>query len=663
MASFPRLRRYLLLWRHVLSWPFLEPRLYKLYYALPGLSYHRKRQLILRLHRSLGGLTRRTESYQHYLRRTAEPERAPADLWWRPTYDYQAWRLLYGALDDGERERLRARMAGWKGRPLISVLLPVYDVEEDWLARAVESVRGQLYPHWELCVADDGSTAAHVRPLLERYAGQDPRIRVVFREVNGHIVAASNTALELARGGYVALLDHDDELAETALYWVADALERHPTAGLLYSDEDKLDGAGRRTDPYFKCAWNPDLMLSQNLVSHLGVYRRDLVEAVGGFRPGLEGSQDYDLALRVAERLAPEQIVHIPRVLYHWRAIPGSTARGGAEKPYARAAAERAVNDALARRGVAARAAESALVPGMLRVRYQLPAPAPAVSLIIPTRNGLALLERCLDSVVARTTYPDYEILILDNGSDDPATLGYLKAVAGRALGVPIRVLRDARPFNYSQLNNEGVRAARGTVVGLLNNDLEVIAGDWLEEMVSHACRPEVGAVGARLLYPSGRVQHAGVIVGIKGVAGHFHRHLPGEAYGYFSRAQLIQDFSAVTAACLVLRRAVYWEAGGMDEVDLPVAFNDVDLCLKLGALGYRVVYTPHAELYHHESATRGAEDESPEKAARAAREIAVMKRRWNTEHYRDPAYSPNLTLGHANCDYAFPPHFQWRSR
>jgi GT2 family glycosyltransferase len=451
-------------------------------------------------------------------------------------------------------------------------------------------------------------------------------------------------------------LDHDDVLDESALFRVAEYINLFPDAGILYSDEDKITDDGTRKDPYFKSDWNPDLFLSHNMVSHLGVYRRELVSQVGGFREGYEGSQDHDLALRVSELLQPDQIVHIPYVLYHWRVIPGSTALAGSEKNYAIKAAVRAINDALIRREVSARATESELVPGSVRVRYALPEPTPKVNLIIPTRNGLNLLRTCISSIIEKTHYPEYEIIVIDNGSDDPATLEYLTTLTEHCAPVPVRVIRDDRPFNYSQLNNMAVNQANGDVIGLINNDIEVINGGWLEEMVSHACRPEIGAVGARLLYSDGRLQHAGVVIGIGGIAGHFMKYLPPEGIDYFSKTRLIQNYSAVTAACLVMRKSVYLDMGGLDEINLSVAFNDVDLCLRLCQAGYRIVYTPFAELYHHESATRGPEYETSEKAMRAEREIEYMKARWDIENLRDPAYSPNLSIYHEDCSYSFPP-------
>jgi GT2 family glycosyltransferase len=563
--------------------------------------------------------------------------------------DYREWVRRYDQPTAESRARLRAQAAALPVRPVISIVMPTYNPQPRWLDAAIASVRSQMYEHWELCIADDASTDPRVRELLQRHAKEDARIKLCLREKNGHISAASNSAIALATGAWIALLDHDDVLPESALFWVADAIARHPRVRLIYSDEDKITATGERVTPYFKSEWNPELFHAHNLVTHLGVYHADLVREVGGFTVGLEGAQDYDLALRCVERLAPEQIHHIPRVLYHWRMHRESTAQSPDAKPYAAEAGLRALQQHLQRRGLDATAMHT---PCGLRVRYALPANPPLVTLVIPTRNGLRLLRRCIDSILAKTAYPRFGILVIDNGSDDPATLDYLQALRAQP---NFRVLRDDRPFNYSALNNAGVREAAGELVGLLNNDLEVINPDWLDEMVGIALQPGVGAVGARLLYANGTLQHAGVLLGLGGIAGHAHKHLPRQMCGYFGRAGSMQCFSAVTAACLVMRKALYQEIGGMDEERLAIAFNDVDFCLRLRAAGYRNVWTPFAELYHHESATRGRDD-TPQKQARFAIEVQTMKERWGDLLRHDPAYNPNLTLSFEDFSLAWPP-------
>lgn len=562
---------------------------------------------------------------------------------------YHNWINEFDTVSEEMRISMRSCCQKYKVQPLISVILPVYNPNPLWLKLAIESVRSQLYQNWELCIADDASSDPAVYSLINRFVAEDTRISVTFRKENGHISAASNSALDLARGEWVALLDHDDVLAEHALFWVVDAINRHPTCRLIYSDEDKIDEMGVRSDPYFKCDWNKDLFYSQNMFSHLGVYHTDLVREVGRFRKGMEGSQDYDLALRCIERISPSEIQHIARVLYHWRIHAESTAHSSDVKPYAMIAGERAISEHFDRCGIKAKV--ESLGHGY-RVRYALPQCLPLVSLIIPTRNGYKLLQQCVESIFGKTSYEHYEIIIIDNGSDDLATLRYLEKLAS----LPnIRVIRDDRPFNYSALNNSAVKLARGEIVGLINNDIEVISPDWLSEMVSHAVRPEVGVVGAKLLYSDDTVQHAGVVLGIDGIAGHVHRFLPRNNVGYCGRANLIQSFSAVTGACLLVRKSIYEALGGLNEIELQVACNDVDFCLRAGEAGYRNIWTPYAELYHHESATRGFDD-TPEKLERSAKEIAYMQQRWGFLLKHDPVYSPNLSLESDDFRLAWPP-------
>lgn len=564
-------------------------------------------------------------------------------------HDYSEWIRKYDQVDDTTRDRIRKRIAEMKNPPTISVVMPVYNPKPEWLGEAIDSVRNQLYPHWELCIADDVSPNPEVRKLLQRYATADKRIKVVFREKNGHISAASNSALEVATGSWVALLDHDDLLPEHALFSVADTILQNPNVSLIYSDEDKINEAGERCDPYFKSSWNLDLFYSHNMFSHLGVYRKSLLDEIGGFRLGYEGSQDYDLVLRCLERVDQKDIYHIPRVLYHWRVHAESTASGAEAKPYAAIAGEKAINEHFARRGVQCNVE---YIGYGYRAHYALPVEQPLVSLIVPTRNAVELMRQCLDSLFEKTLYQNYEVIIVDNGSDDPEAVEYFRSMATHPR---VRVLRDDRPFNYSALNNAAVKHAKGDLIGLLNNDIEVITPEWLSEMVSLAIQPDIGAVGARLLYPDETIQHAGLILGILGVAGNAHKHAPRSTNGYFGRASLINGFSAVTAACMLMRKSVYEEVGGLNEVDLTVAYNDVDLCLRISEAGYRNVWTPYAELYHHESATRGEEDD-PVKQARFMGEYNYMRRRWEAVLADDAYYSPNLTLDHDDFSLAWPP-------
>ncbi|MEZ5433235.1 MAG: glycosyltransferase family 2 protein [Verrucomicrobiales bacterium] len=512
-----------------------------------------------------------------------------------------------------------------------------------WYPRLGTLRRGRRL-HRQACPACAGECAA-----------RDPRIRLAFRESSGHIVAATNTALESARGDFVIHFDHDDELRPHALFCVAREIAAHPEVDLLYSDEDHLDEAGRRYGPYFKPDFNYDLLLSQNVICHLGAYRTALVREVGGFRPGTEGAQDWDLALRVVAASRPERIRHIPRILYHWRSIPGSTARGVQEKPYTVEAGRAAVQAHLEQTGQAFDAV-TVTPSGRVRIQWSLPDPAPPVTIIIPTRNFAHLLRICVESVLAKTDYPRFEILIVDNDSDEPETLSYL---AGLADEPRIRVLPVPGPFNYSLLNNRAVEATPHPVLCLLNNDIEILDGGWLREMVSQAIRPEVGAVGARLYYPDGRIQHDGVILGVQGCAGHFNKLLSPSEPGPKSHSDLTRNFSAVTAACLVVERSKYLEVRGLDEGTFAVAFNDVDFCLKLFAAGYRNLRTPFAELIHHESASRGEAEKTQAGLKRAMKETISLDAKWHDLLEFDPAYNPNLTLSDEDGSIAFPPRLE----
>lgn len=566
--------------------------------------------------------------------------------------DYLQWISNYDTLRESERQKILDDINGFIELPKISIVMPTYNPNVLWLSEAIQSVQQQLYPNWELCIADDCSPNLEVIELLREVSDSDSRVKVRFRQENGHISAASNSALELVTGDWVALLDHDDLLPEHALYWVAKAILNNESVRMIYSDEDKIDERGVRYAPYFKSDWNIDLFYSHNMICHLGVYSAQLVKEVGGFRLGLEGAQDYDLALRCIERISPDQIFHIPRILYHWRTHAGSTAGGVEAKPYAVNAGERAINDHFARCSINAEAKSTNVG---YRAKYRLPEVLPKVSLIIPTRNGVKLVRQCISSILEKTTYENYEIILVDNGSDDPEALAYFKYLADNKKA---NVIRDDSPFNYSSLNNNAVKVAVGEIIGLINNDIEVIEPNWLGEMVSIALQDGVGAVGAKLLYPDDSLQHGGVVLGVGGVAGHSHKHISVNDPGYFSRAGVISSFSAVTAACLIIRKSIYEQVEGLNETDLTVAFNDVDFCLRVREAGYRNVWTPYALLYHHESATRGFED-NPEKQARFSAEISYMKKRWGDLLIKDPAYSPNLTLEHEDFSLAWPPRVE----
>ncbi|MCG7921860.1 MAG: glycosyltransferase [Candidatus Thiodiazotropha lotti] len=557
-----------------------------------------------------------------------------------PTYTYSLWIKDVEPVGLPKLESIEA-LNEWQGRPLISIVMPVYNVEEAWLREAIDSVLAQTYDDWELCIADDASTKSHIKRILKEYETRYKRIKVVYREENGHISAATNSALELATGQFVGLMDHDDVLAPHALFFVAQEIILHPDASVFYSDEDKLNSEEVRYDHYFKPDFNPDLMRSHNMICHFGVYRRSLLEKVGGIREGYEGAQDYDLALRCLRELdTRKEVRHIPWILYHWRAIPESTASGADAKSYAMKAAINAVKDDLENRGIEAKVTESKLIAGMIRVKYPLPEVQPLVSIIIPTRNGEALVRQCIESIKNRTEYNNYEIVIVDNQSDDPKTLEYFSQL-GSVDGV--KVIRYDHPFNFSAINNFAVKQTTGELLCFMNDDIEVISPGWLDEMVSQGVRSEIGAVGARLWYPDGRLQHGGVVLGLGGVAGHAMKYTYEENRGYMGRSVLVQNYTAVTAACMLVRREVFESVDGFDEENLAVAFNDVDICIRIYQQGYNNLWTPYAEFYHHESASRGAED-TPEKQRRFSGEAQYMLDKYGPLLERDPAYNPNLT-------------------
>ena len=553
---------------------------------------------------------------------------------------YRAWSAKNDRFDNAARGRLVARLHALAHPPLISVLIPVWETAEPWLRAAIESVRGQVYPHWQLCLADDASAAPHVRAILEEYARCDPRIVFCVRPERGHISAATNSALDLARGDWITFLDHDDELHPAALACLALEIAEHPDAELIYTDEDKIDSDGRRSTPYFKPDWNPELIIGQNFVCHLAAYPAARLRTLCGMRIGFEGCQDWDLVLRATHARNDARVRHIPRVLYHWRMLPGSTALDHSAKDYVIAAGERTLREHFERIDLR-KAVLAVNESGHWQASYPMPEPPPLISILIPTRNHRAHLERCVDSIRANTTYPHFEIVVVDNQSDDSATLDLL---ARWEKDDSVRVLRYDAPFNYAALHNFAVPKCSGALICLLNNDTEIITPRWLQEMAGHAIRPTTGAVGAMLLYPDDTIQHAGIFVGIGGVADHPFKREPRDCRGQMSRLHVTQNLSAVTGACLLVRKALYAEAGGLDEKNLAVAYNDVDFCLRLLALGYRNVWTPLAVLYHHESLSRGYED-TPEKVARLAREYHYMRARWPELLDHDPAYNPNLTL------------------
>ena len=549
--------------------------------------------------------------------------------------EYSIW-LKNNAVTENDYEIMRADLECFDYKPLISVVIPVYNVDAKWLRLAVASVRNQVYTNWELCIVDDASTKKHIKPLLEQIKQMDERIKVEFYPINQHISLTSNEGVEMASGEFVTFLDNDDEISRDALYEFVKALNKNRDLDFIYSDEDQITSDGERVNPTFKPDWSPDTSLSMMYTTHLSLFRKSIIDEIGGFRRGYEGSQDYDLLLRFVEKTSPSKIHHITKILYHWRRLPGSTALNYFEKPYAREAARRSLMDAIERRGLNSTLLDG-LTPTSFRIKRQIIG-NPKVSIIIPTHNGRDLVKACIESIERKTQGVDYEVIVVDNNSNETKSLEYLKQVEKRHL-----VLKYQKPFNFSAINNFAVQYASGEHILFLNNDIEVINEKWLESLLEYSQLPEIGAVGCKLIYPNNTIQHAGVILGIGGVAGHSHKGFPKDAPGYMDRIQIAQNITAVTGACLMIKKALFEEVGGFNEKDLAVAFNDVEFCIKLHDKGYQNIYTPFAQLYHYESVSRGNED-TPEKMARFEREAKYMIKNWSKYLNRDPNYNPNLT-------------------
>ncbi len=530
------------------------------------------------------------------------------------------------------------RHQGFEYEPKISIITPVFNIPKEILIEMIESVITQTYAKWELCIADGNSKEQDVSELLQIYAEKDNRIKIKLLQENKGIVGNSNEALSASSGDFVTFLDHDDKLSPFALYEIVNAVNKNPDSDFIYSDEDILSFNGKkRLKPHFKPDWSPDTLRSYNYITHLTVIRRALLYKIGWFRDGFDGSQDYDLILRAAEHA--KKIIHIPKILYHWRESEGSAAGNPFAKLYAYDAAKKALSEHLLRIGLKGEVHNSPLW-GIYIIKYEI-IENPKVSIIIPNNNHTETLRKCIDSILDKSEYKNYEIIIIENNSDEKEIFDYYKEISRLN---NVKIVTWDNLFNYSAINNFGVRHSSGEVLLFLNNDTEVINNDWLERMLEHAQRKEVGAVGAKLYYPNYTIQHAGVILGIGGVAGHSHKDYNGNDFGYYNRLKIVQNLSAVTGACLMMRKELFTQVGGFDE-SYPYAFNDVDLCMKIRDKGYLIIFTPHAELYHYESKTRGYED-TPEKLKRFYKEIELFKQKWgNILEKGDPYYSPNLTL------------------
>ena len=548
---------------------------------------------------------------------------------------------IHTEFEDKHTAFLSQHEAVWRFTPRISVLIPTYNPTPEHLRDALASVAAQSYPHWEVCLVDDASTNGVPALIAAEFASEQPdRVKFLRRELNGHISAASNDCLALAEGEYVALLDHDDRLMPHALSEVVRHMNRRlDEAGaapeVIYSDETTIlnDGSPNPGAAFHKPAWSPQFHLRVNYTTHLSVYRRDLLRGIGGFRVGFEGAQDHDLMLRAVEA-STQPVLHVPEVLYEWRIHPESTASGLNAKDYASDAGVRCVSEALARRGLPA---DVRFNPATLHydITYHIPEPEPLVSIVVPTRDQTELVRQTLSNCLARTDYPRLELVLVDNGTVDEEALAMLE----RAAEDPrCRVVRDEGYFNFARLCNRGVLESTGDVVVLLNNDVTVMTRGWLRELVSLALLEGVGAVGPKLQTPEGRIQSAGLALLGDAIAGPFGAGEPTRSRMYVDWLNTVHEVSAVTGACLAIRRATYESAGGLDEVYVPNAYGDVDLCLKLRRSGLANLFTPHAVLVHDESATRGRNHESFERQ--------FMRERWGRELLTDPYVNPNFVRG-----------------
>jgi len=522
--------------------------------------------------------------------------------------------------------------------PLISIIMPTYNTPIEWLEQSIDSVINQSYLNWELCIADDASTSIVVVNLLKKYQKKYSNIKVTYRLNNGNISEASNSALKLAGGEYITFLDHDDLLASNALLEMVAVLNSYPQLKFIYSDEDKIDEKNNRFDPHFKSDWNPDMFFSQNYISHLTLIKKEVIDKSEKFRMGYEGAQDYDLFLQCIKLITFDEIYHIPKILYHWRAIDGSTAKDSGEKEYTSEAGLKALQSYF---DMDETYVEYGFLPNTYKVNYYI-SNKPLVSIIIPTKDNFKLLFTCIESILNKTDYLAYEIIIIDNQTSEKKALEYLDTLSQYN---NIQILKYNQSFNYASINNYAVRYASGDYIAFLNNDIEVVSKNWLASMLEHAQREDIGIVGAKLYYEDKTIQHAGVILGIGGVAGHAHKYFDKDDYGYFSRLKIIQNYSALTAACIVMKKSIFQEVNGFEE-KLEIAFNDIDLSLKVLEKGYRNLWTPYAELIHYESKSRGVED-TKEKKERFDREIAFMKAKWKKELLADRCYNRNLTLEH----------------
>ena len=537
--------------------------------------------------------------------------------------------------DINELESQKTESLHFPYRPLISIITPVFNTEKNMLIEMLNSVLSQTYDNWELCIVDGNSDTPHIKDILSEYIKKDKRIKISFLKKNYGIAENSNRALKMATGEFIAFLDHDDELAPFALFEIVKVLNKMPAIDIIYSDEDKIDAYGRRCNPFFKPDWSPDLLMSVNYICHLMVIRKNILDRIGYFREGFDGAQDFDLILRCISETS--RIFHIPKVLYHWRMHSESAAQNIYVKDYAHKAGKKALRDYLSRNNINALVEDNAGITNY-RVRYLL-CNNPKVSIIIPFKDKYKVLKNCVDSIIQKSSYKNFELILISHNSTEEKLFDYLNTIKS----LPnVKIFYYNMPFNYSAINNFGEKQSDGEVLLFLNNDTEVITEDWLESMLEHAMRKEIGAVGCKLLFPDNTIQHAGVVIGLTGFAGHVFSRLNDTAYTNFGSVNFIRNYLAVTGACMMMRREVFKELKGFDEQFI-LCGSDVEICLRLIRNGYRIVYTPFAKLYHHEALTRG--EAIPFNDFRLSWDL--YKRYINDG---DPYYNPNLTRLKTDC-------------
>ena len=525
-----------------------------------------------------------------------------------------------------------------KYQPLLTIITPVYNTDSKWLELCIESVLNQTYANWELILYDDASSNQDTLDQLNSWQGKDERIKIFYGSKNEHISIASNKALQHASGEFIAFLDHDDTLYENALLEVIKSINKNPNLCLIYSDEDKINRFGHYSGPYFKPNFSIDHIRSNNYMCHFLVIKKSVGDKVGWFQKGLEGAQDFDLILKVIDQCRIEQICHIPKVLYSWRITPGSTALSFDQKEYALIAGKKAIESHLKRNKIAGEILNGPW-KGAYRVKYAINR-NPKVSIIIPFKDQITLLKSCIKSIIKRTDYQNYELILVDNQSQDKRTKKYLNKILRKYNHVQVIKFNDR--FNFSKINNYAVQYASGEYLLLLNNDTKVITQGWLSNMVEILQQDHVGAVGPKLLYKDKSIQHAGVVTGIGGSAGHIFKGRPN--FPQYFTSGIIRNVGAVTGACILVKKSIYTKVGGLESEHLKIAYNDIDLCLKIRREGYTITYTPHTELYHYESKSRGYED-TPEKKARHDKEKKYLQDKWGDYLIKDPYYNPNFSL------------------